>query len=797
MTAPRLTIPAPPVVIPAVIPKVTLNLQRPVVPTVIAPRVPTVITPKIVIPTPPRATVISVPQATVIPTPVVIAPRVLSPAVIPAPRVSTPNRITVPTPTRVNVPVTPNARTPVQTQARVSFTPEMIDDDTVIDLANTLDQTNFTILLQFLGDYYHNDSSLLSDQRYDELIAIYEAKFGRYTIVGALPRGEMVDLPYYAGSLRKVKEEAELNNWLANYPGPYLIEDKIDGATVVINSTVVNGRRVTKGYSRGGGTHGRDVTHVLPYLPIPQLNTDIGVRGEVVMTKAAFTRIGAGYKNPRNLVSGTLGAKEQFDPNRAREFSFYAYRIMTKNQSAEDDIHELKELGFEVPNPVAATTLTWEILENYFDMRKKEAPYEVDGLVIYQNRIGEYPVGDEPRHVVAFKTGTPTAITTVRDVVWRSSKDRKLKPRVYYDTTALSGADLNYASGYNARFIVNNAIGPGARILLTRSGDVIPKILSVISPSPTGPLVPDPNVHGSYNWNENQVEFIAEQDNNEVYIGRIKHFLTTLGVKQTGRKRIAMLVEAGITNVSALLRVTPQELAGIPGIGPGISNQLYEDVHVAVTNVNLATIADASSIFPNIGERRFRDVIAVHPNLLEFVNYPLVDSTALLREVRGINKLADEIMTHLPAFVSWLRDNPAITLERPPVTQPVIPAVIPFPPFGGPKPITLQLRGPQGVVQTPQVILQTPQVTLQTPQTPQPIARNLAGMTFVFSGFRDKGLEQRINNAGGRVAGSVSGNTTMLILKDLSPESIKGKGAEAQKRGVQLIARADFEQRYL
>ena len=779
MTAPRLIIPTP---------NVTLNLQRPTVPVVIT-------APKIVIPTPPRATVL-VPTVPRVPSPAVIpVPRVPSPVVIPAPRVPTPNRITVLTPTRVNIPAVPKA--PVQ--GPISFTPEMIDDDTVIDLANTLDQINFTILLQFLGDYYHNDSSLLSDQRYDELIAIYEAKFGRYTIVGALPRGEMVDLPYYAGSLRKVKEEAELNNWLANYPGPYLIEDKIDGATVVINSTVVNGRRVTKGYSRGGGTHGRDVTHVLPYLPIPQLNTDIGVRGEVVITKAAFTRIGAGYKNPRNLVSGTLGAKEQFDPNRAREFSFYAYRIMTKNQSAEDDIHELKELGFEVPNPVAATTLTWEILENYFDMRKKEAPYEVDGLVIYQNRIGEYPVGDEPRHVVAFKTGTPTAITTVRDVVWRSSKDRKLKPRVYYDTTALSGADLNYASGYNARFIVNNAIGPGARILLTRSGDVIPKILSVISPSPTGPLVPDPNVHGSYNWNENQVEFIAEQDNNEVYIGRIKHFLTTLGVKQTGRKRIAMLVEAGITNVSALLRVTPQELAGIPGIGPGISNQLHEDVHAAVTNVNLATIADASSIFPNIGERRFRDVIAVHPNLLEFVNYQLADATALLREVRGINKLADEIMTHLPAFVSWLRDNPAITLERPPVIQPVIPAVAlaPFPPFGGPNPITLQLRGPQGVVQTPQVILQTPQVTLQTPQTPQPAGRNLAGMTFVFSGFRDKGLEQRINNAGGRVAGSVSGNTTMLILKDLSPESIKGKGAEAQKRGVQLIARADFEQRYL
>jgi len=93
---------------------------------------------------------------------------------------------------------------------------------------------------------------------------------------------------------------------------------------------------------------------------------------------------------------------------------------------------------------------------------------------------------------------------------------KKLKPVVIYESVYLSGADLTNATGHNARFIIDNGIGPGAKIKITRSGDTIPKVLLVVEPSPYGPSYPDPNIVGQYAWNENQVEFILLADNDEV-----------------------------------------------------------------------------------------------------------------------------------------------------------------------------------------------------------------------------------------------------------------------------------------
>lgn len=783
-TVPQQRVTQPVIPVPTVPTGIRVPVPSPRVPVVTAPRVP-VPSPRVPVVTAPRVQVITAPRVPTVPVPSPRIPATTAPIVppvrvpVPSPRVQAPTlRVTVPTPT-VPQPLTlvpaPRAQIPVPTgrpqQQRITFSPEMIDEATIIALANTLNQPNFFNLLEFVGDYYHNDEALISDERYDEIVAIYEAKYGPYDVVGAEPRGEMVNLPFHLGSLRKVKEEAELATWLANFPGPYIIQDKIDGLTLLIYARMSQGRLVVSAYSRGRKGRGKDLTHMLAYLPIPRITTEIAIRGELVMHKETFARVGGGYKNPRNLVSGIAGAKERFNPTLARELSFYAYRIITKNQSPEDDINELRALGFQVPNPVSATTLTKEILTNYYNTRQQQAPYEMDGLVIYQNRVGIYPDRDEPRHVVAFKTGTETAITTVLDVVWRGSMGRKLKPRVYYDTKFLSGADLNYASGYNARFIVDNGIGPGARILLTRSGDVIPKILSVIEPAPGGPTLPDPNVHGQYGWNENQVEFILAENNMDVFVGQLKHFLTTLGVKNAGRKRLESIVAAGIDNINDLLRVQPQQLEQIQGIGPTLSSQLYQDIHAAVTNVSLARIMDASGHFPGIGERRFEDILAVHPDLLDFIYLNTEEAISRIQEVRGIKTLAVNIMSNLPRFVGWLTNNPMITIERP---RPVQTFVAP------PRLTTLTFAPTQVPAQVP---------------TQAPTGNRLAGQTIVFSGFRDRDLENQLKDLGARVTTSVSRNTTMLIIKDIRDK--KGKALEAEAKGIPIISREEFIARYL
>ena len=802
--------------------QLTPQVPRPITTQPITPTVPKPVTTQPITPQVPRPTM-NQPLTPTVPRPITTqpmtqqVPRPITMTTQPVPRPTVTQPMTPPVPrptiaTQLGIPIrvapltnvigVPRPPTRLNVPQAMMFSPETIDEDTIIQYANTLDQVNFGGLLKFLGDYYHNDESLVSDETYDELVDIYEAKYGAYEVVGAEPTGDKVKLPYYLGSLRKIKKDQELTKWLEGHEGPYIIEDKIDGLTLLLVSTIELGRRVTKLYTRGGGYRGLDVSHLLTYMRLPAINEDMAIRGEVVMTREAFKRVGGGYKNARNLVSGIVGAKKQFNPTLARELSFYAYRIMNKGMSAEEDINELRERGFLVPTPVAAQTLTKEILENYFNIRKEQAPYEVDGLVIYQNRAGEYPEGEAPRHVVAFKTGTETGVTTVTNVIWRASKDRLLKPVVHYETINLSGADLQRASGYNARFIVDNNIGPGARILLTRSGDVIPKILSIIAPAPGGPGLPDANVHGTYDWNENGVEFVVYDDNPQVIAGRLKHFLNTLGVKNAGMKRVEAMVAAGIRSITSLLGVTPNQLAGIPGIGPTLSNQFYQDIHERITNVSLARIMDASGIFPHIGERSFEAIVEVYPNLLDFADLDTDEIARYIRGVKGFDTKADDIAENLSNFALWIRNHPMITIEQPqqPITTPFLIMNTPFPTMTTPTTPFPTLNNPFTLPQTQLNIIRPAQQTqlniVRPTQAPiQARGRNLSGMTFVFSGFRDKDLEDRIRRSGGKVTTAVSRNTTMLIMKDVG--DVKGKAQEAQTKGVQLISREDFVNQYL
>ena len=639
----------------------------------------------------------------------------------------------------------------------MSFSPDMINEDTIIRLANTLNETNFRALLKLLDDYYDNDESLISDKVYDELTDIYEAKYAIRHEVKAEIIGEKEELPYYMSGLRKIKEEKELELWLKQNVGEYIIMDKIDGLTLNYHNDVIDDTKHTKLFTKGrDGLKGKNVTHLLSYLNLPPSNDSI--RSEIVMTKEVFKRVGKDYKNARNLASGIVNRKKNLEL--AYELSFYAYRIMNKVQTPQQDINDLKAQGFLVPYYILVSNpseLTVEFLRNYYNKRKDIAEYEMDGLVIYLNVAREYPSDEEPRHVIAFKTETESAITIVTNIIYTAGRDKALNPVVHYETVRLSGADLSKASGYNARYIVDNKIGPGAKILVSRSGDTIPDIISVISPSPNGPSYPDEKKHGPYEWNENHVEFVLIGENDEVIVARLKHFLKTIGVENVGRKRVEALVNAGIRNIDKLLTITPNQLITIPGIGSTLASQMYASIHNKIKNVPLARLMEASNIFEKVAEHRFQLILDIYPNLLDFANTDPKIVAERIREIKGFDTLADEVVYKLPQFTRWLKQHPQITIEG--------------------------------------SYTNNTHTTATRTSTQQVQNKNLQGMTFVFSGFRDKDLQDRITKRGGRVTTSVSKNTTMLIMKDVN--DLKGKGNDAKRLNVLIISKQDFIDRYL
>jgi len=642
----------------------------------------------------------------------------------------------------------------------------------VISIAATFDESTYRRLLDILTEAYHNDSELVPDSTYDALLEQYETRFRdrEYSPVGAVPRGNKVTLPYYLGSLRKVKTETELKTWSKRFPGPYLIEDKVDGLTLLYVQ-IGSDRKL---YTRGTGSVGQDVTPVLPYLNIPISPEDVAIRGEVVMYTADFERNRDRGANPRAVVSGTINAKT-LRPALLRHFHFLAFRVVSSNQYPDEQIVWLQQTGYETPEVVASESLDITMLTDYLSERKATAPYDIDGLVIYSNQNLEYPVGENPRHVIAFKTSTETVPTVVTDVIWESSKNRLLKPVVHFQPVVVSGATLSKASGDNARFIINSGLGPGAKITVTRSGDVIPRIVAILER--VEPSLPDPEIIGAYQWNETGVELVLDEDSPETIMARMLAFVKILGVPNLGPARVRNLYTGGIDSIPKLISVTSDQLRGIPGIGSGLAESISASIRERIPRMTLPEWIHASGFFPSFGTRKAEAIVESFPNLMT------IDLETLrvgIGSMRGFSsKTAYTFVTALPLFREWYRHlhlpDPSPS-RSPGVARPNRPD-----PRGYDLPSPARSPGLRPI----------PGLELDEPDE---IPQDLVGKIFVFSGFRSSDLKTRIEQRGGRVSENVTRrdrDITTVIAKD--PSNRTGKLVTADKYGVQVVSLDDFE----
>lgn len=625
----------------------------------------------------------------------------------------------------------------------MNFTAETIKE--LIPFADSFDKTDLYNLLQFLDSEYHNDESVVDDATYDDLVDLYETKYEKYTSIGAEPTDTKVDLPYFLGSLRKLKLDKEITLWSKTYNGPYFIEDKIDGLTLLYTTTFTNDTCTRALYTRGKGHRGKDVSHLLEYLHFPILHETIAIRGEIVMKKEVFEELslenfqqtGKHLKDARSTVCGLVSKKKNIKEDFLRKLSFYAYKIFSRNETPETDSKDLRSMGFSIPIHSIMESINQKSLSDYLLSRKTLAPYEIDGLVVYQNTAVVYPTDDNPRHIIAFKMLGETSTTVVKEVIWNSSRNRILNPIIIYEPVTLSGAVLQKASGYNARFIVNHCIGPNAKIVITRSGDVIPKVVSVITPSPTGPSLPQQQYH----WDETNVEIIGEDDNDQVLTKKLHHFVTTLDIKNAGEGRLALFVDAGIKTIDDLLQVNAERLRSIQGIGDKLSTQFVEELHEKLKAVSLPKIMDASGFFPNIGERRFELIVEAYPNFLGYAYEDKEVIISMIKEVKGFNMLAVDVAENIARFCDWLASHPEIKIKY------------------------KEMKVASGDV-------------------------SLEGKTFVLSGTRDKNLEDIIKLKGGKIGSAISKKTTMLIMKNL--EEKKGKAEKAEELKIPIISVEEF-----
>lgn len=349
--------------------------------------------------------------------------------------------------------------------------------------------------------YYDKASEIMSNYEYDALYDELESlenetgytplnsptKNVGYTVQSELPkerhRSRML-------SLDKTKSREELAAWLGGHEG--LLSWKLDGLTVVLT---YEGGELVKAVTRGNGDIGEVITpNARVFVNVPKHIPYKGhavIRGEAVITYEEFDRINeaiddadAKYKNPRNLCSGSvrqLNSKITAE----RNVRFYAFTLSEADGVDYEGLRSnqmkwMAEQGFDVVEYVKVDNKSiFEAIDNYAE-RVHSFEIPSDGLVLtledleYAATLGT--TAKFPRDSLAFKWADQQAETILREIEWSPSRTGLLNPIAIFDPVELEGTTVKRASVHNLNIMETLKLGIGDTITVYKANMIIPQI---------------------------------------------------------------------------------------------------------------------------------------------------------------------------------------------------------------------------------------------------------------------------------------------------------------------------------
>ncbi len=614
--------------------------------------------------------------------------------------------------------------------------------------------------------YYNNDEPIISDQEYDlirdRIIELepsnpYLSKPAHQQIVitNTITNKEKAELPETMGSMNKFKpENAEQIVQFANkFPGPWIVSDKLDGVSALY---IIEPNGIKSLYTRGDGFIGTIITNLISIINIakPKVKSRIVVRGELIMSKKAFEKHSSTMANARNMVAGIVNAKT-VDKSKAQDIDFVAYELITPWSTYTNQFDELAKLKFNVVHHTKTSDLSVSNLSTILSDRKKNSPYECDGIIVAFNSPSTRIASGNPDYAFAFKnlSGLETAIVKVIAVEWNVSKDKYLKPKLILNPTKLSGVTIKNVTAFNAKYVVDNCLGPGAEINLVRSGDVIPHILSVVKKA-TG-SIPQLPQEGTYEWNASLVDIVALEGSKQHLVKELTYFCTKLDIANLSEGNISKMIDAGIDSIPALLTVTKEELGEVEGFKDKMIDKIYTQIHTRASQATLLEYMVGSNKFGHgMGERKIKKILDDKPDIL--YQYIEKKDSQLINEIielEGFDKItATQFVKGIGNFLKLLNEIPDEIQQR--------------------------------------LLLEV--------QVEEVKSNKMQGLKVVFSGFRDKEWEKKIVSLGGEVSTSVSKNTKILVTTAEEIESkTNSKVVKAFELGVQVMNKAQFESKYM
>ncbi|MEO8027343.1 MAG: NAD-dependent DNA ligase LigA [Bryobacteraceae bacterium] len=371
--------------------------------------------------------------------------------------------------------------------------------------------------------YYVLDQPEISDAEYDALMRELQALEAEHPElvtrdsptqrVGGKPREGFVKVAHSSPmlSLDNALNEDELRAFdrrvrdlLGEEQYEYVAELKLDGLSMAAR---YEGGLFVQAITRGDGQVGEEVTEnarTIRSVPLrvaanARLGDSWEVRGEVVMNRRSFESVNAEreaqelprFANPRNAAAGALRALDT-KITAQRRLDYFTYFLLRDGQpvleSHWDSLDTLEAMGFKV-NPKRARCADIDTLVAFckeWETQRDGLPYEIDGVVAKINSVDQQRrlgwTAKAPRWAIAFKFPARQEQTVVENIEVQVGRTGALTPVARLKPVAVSGVMVSNATLHNEDEIERLGVQIGDTVLIERSGDVIPKVVRVISP---------------------------------------------------------------------------------------------------------------------------------------------------------------------------------------------------------------------------------------------------------------------------------------------------------------------------
>jgi DNA ligase (NAD+) len=550
-------------------------------------------------------------------------------------------------------------------------------------------------------------------------------------------------------------------------PVEYEAELKIDGVSI---SLLYEHGALVRGATRGDGARGDDVTPNVRTVRALPLKIDsksrLEVRGEIYIAKRDFAKYNqaleeAGnepHANPRNSAAGALRQK---DPKLVaqRRLSAFMYHVVAVDGRQVDSqwaAYELLErLGIPV-NPERRLCHTLDEVIAFIEKVREsrhQLDFEIDGIVIKINQRDEQlelgATSKAPRWVVAFKYPPEAAQTVVRKINTYVGRTGTVTPVAEFDPVHIGGTKVVNASLHNFEELARKDVRIGDTILVEKGGDIIPKVVHVVTdlrpadaepfPTPTECPVCGQPLH---KFGDEVAIRCVNQGCPAVVLQSITHFASrkAMDIEGLGWQTVTALLEAGlITDYASVYELTEEQVAALDRKGEKSARKLIENIHASKTN-ELSRLVFALGI-PMIGERAAK-ILAEHYASLEAVMDAKTEELINIHEIGP--KVADSITSYF-----------AIPANR----------------------ARVEKMQRLGVAPT---------------HTPRATGNRLAGKTVVVTGtltrFSRDEIHKIIEREGGKPSSSVSSKTSYLVAGDAAGSKLD----KAKELGVTVLTEDEF-----